>query len=145
MNNNTDILTRIQEKAKQEIDEKIGIYSEKCLQEYQIQLSEVVNQIKSSIFESHKVILNNDIEYLGLYPINKEDVIYCEVTGKPLQHKEVVFYKEGYGYIASEEVDQRDIDEGNVFYTSIGYEDVERKALRPIKYIEEKKIEHEEI
>lgn len=74
-------------------------------------VSEVVNQINSSIFESHKEILNNDIEYLGLYPINKEEVIYCAVTGNPLQHKEIVFYKEGYGYIASEKVDQRDIDD----------------------------------
>lgn len=49
-----------------------------------------------------------------------------------------MFYKEGHGYIVSEKVDPKDIEDGNVYFTTIGYEDVEEKRIAPIQYIEEK-------
>nr|WLE91142.1 hypothetical protein GGBNIMDK_00173 [Bacillus cereus] len=49
-----------------------------------------------------------------------------------------MFYKEGHGYIVPEKVDPKDIENGNVYFTTIGYEDVEEKRIAPIQYIEEK-------
>jgi hypothetical protein len=99
---------------------------------------EAVNQINQSISEAHKETLRGDVEYNGLYPVDENEVVYCETTGKPLQQDEEVFYKEGHGYIVPEKVDPKDIENGNVYFTTIGYEDVEEKRIAPIQYIEEK-------
>lgn len=99
---------------------------------------EAVNQINHSISEAHKETMQGDVEYKGLYPVDENEVVYCEKTGKPLQQDEEVFYKEGHGYIVSEKVDPKDIEDGNVYFTTIGYEDVEEKRIAPIQYIEEK-------
>ncbi|MGH0685999.1 hypothetical protein [Bacillus mycoides] len=99
---------------------------------------EAVNQINQSISEAHKETMQGDVEYNGLYPVDENEVVYCETTGKPLQQDEEVFYKEGHGYIVPENVDPKDIENGNVYFTTIGYEDVEEKRIAPIQYIEEK-------
>ncbi|OWT48570.1 hypothetical protein [Bacillus sp. K2I17] len=99
---------------------------------------EAVNQINHSISEAHKETMQGDVEYQGLYPIDENEVVYCEMTGKPLQQDEEVFYKEGQGYIVPEKIDPKDIENGNVYFTTIGYENVEEKRIAPIQYIEEK-------
>lgn len=106
---------------------------------------EAVNQINHSISEAHKETMQGDVEYKGLYPVDKNEVVYCEMTGKPLQQDEEVFYKEGHGYIVPEKVDPKDIENGNVYFTTIGYEDVEEKRIAPIQYIEEKNYQDGEI
>ncbi|BCD02906.1 hypothetical protein BC30048_p2081 (plasmid) [Bacillus cereus] len=96
-------------------------------------LRETLNHINHSISESHKDIMNGDIEYKGLYPVDESEVIYCEETGKPLEQDEEVYHKEGYGYIVPEKVNQQDIENGSVYFTTIGYQDVEEKSLAPIQ------------
>lgn len=81
----------------------------------------------------HNDIMNGDIEYKGLYPVDESEVIYCEETGKPLEQDEEVYHKEGYGYIVPEKVNQQDIENGSVYFTTIGYQDVEEKSLAPIQ------------
>ncbi|AWC30964.1 hypothetical protein R6231_14255 [Bacillus cytotoxicus] len=97
-----------------------------------------LNHINHSITEAHRNVMDGDVEYQGLYPVDENEVIYCEKTGKPLEQDEEVFYKEGKGYIVPEKVDPKDIKNGNVYFTTIGYEDVEEKRIAPIQYIEEK-------
>ncbi|MFA2561920.1 hypothetical protein ABR780_26305 [Bacillus cereus] len=97
-----------------------------------------LNHINQSITETHRNVMNGDVEYQGLYPVDENEVIYCEKTGKPFEQDEEVFYKEGYGYIVPEKINPKDIEDGNAFYTTIGYENVEEKRIAPIQYIEEK-------
>lgn len=97
-----------------------------------------LNHINHSITEAHRDVMNGDVEYQGLYPVDEKMVIYCEKTGRPLEQDEEVFYKEGHGYIVPEEIEQKDIEDGSAYFTSIGYEDVEEKRLAPLRYIEEK-------
>ncbi|PGX11835.1 hypothetical protein [Bacillus sp. AFS033286] len=104
-----------------------------------------LNYINHSITESHKKVMNGDVEYQGLYPVEEADVIYCESTGKPLQQDEEAFHIEGHGYVVPEEVNPKDVAEGNAYYTTIGYEDVEEKRIAPIHYVEEKKYEDGEL
>ncbi|AGE81717.1 hypothetical protein P4159_00365 [Bacillus thuringiensis] len=84
-----------------------------------------VNHISHSITKSHNEIMNGDVEYQGLYPVNENMVIYCESTGKPLQQDEAAYHFEGYGYVVAEEVSP--------------------EKLAPIRYMEEKKIEDGEL
>ncbi|MGA4465937.1 hypothetical protein ACPA2L_25355 [Bacillus bombysepticus] len=102
---------------------------------------EAVNHISHSITKSHNEVMNGDVEYQGLYPVNKDMVIYCESTGKPLQQDEAAYHFEGYGYVVAEEVSPEEIEDKDAYYTTIGYGDVEEKRLAPIRYMEEKKIE----
>ncbi|MFF2343737.1 hypothetical protein [Bacillus mycoides] len=106
---------------------------------------EAVNHINHSITKSHKEIMNGDVEYQGLYPVNEDMVIYCESTGKPLQQDESAYHFEGYGYEVAEEVSPEKLEGKDAYYTTIGYEDVEEKRLAPIRYMEEKKIEDGDI
>ncbi|MFJ1106761.1 hypothetical protein [Bacillus albus] len=106
---------------------------------------EAVNHINHSITKSHKEIMNGDVEYQGLYPVNEDMVIYCESTGKPLQQDEAAYHFEGYGYVVAEEVIPEEIEGKDAYYTTIGYEDVEEKRLAPIRFIEEQKIEEGEV
>lgn len=89
---------------------------------------------------ANEKVLQNDIaskeetiEFKGLYPVDESEVIYCEETGKPLEQDEEVYHKEGYGYIVPEKVNQKDIENGSVYFTTIGYENVEEKSLAPIQ------------
>ncbi|MFB5561839.1 LPD25 domain-containing protein [Bacillus cereus] len=89
---------------------------------------------------ANEKVLHNDlaskeetIEFKGLYPVDESEVIYCEETGKPLEQDEEVYHKEGYGYIVPEKVNQKDIENGSVYFTTIGYENVEEKSLAPIQ------------
>lgn len=95
---------------------------------------ETLNHINHSIEESHKEVMNGDIEYKGLYPVDETEVIYCESTGKPLQQGEEVFHIEGYGYTVAEAVNPQDLEIEDSYYTTIGYEDVEEKRLAPIRF-----------
>ncbi|HDR7646142.1 TPA: hypothetical protein QCX74_003338 [Bacillus mycoides] len=106
---------------------------------------EVVNHISHSITKSHNEIMNGDVEYQGLYPVNEDMVIYCESTGKPLQQDEAAYHFEGYGYVVAEEVSPEEIEDKDAHYTTIGYEDVEEKRLAPIRFMEEQKIEDGEV
>lgn len=106
---------------------------------------EVVNHISHSITKSHNEIMNGDVEYQGLYPVNEDMVIYCESTGKPLQQDEAAYHFEGYGYVVAEEVSPEEIEDKDAYYTTIGYEDVEEKRLAPIRFMEEQKIEDGEV
>lgn len=99
---------------------------------------QTLNHINHSITEAHRGVMNGDVEYQGLYPVDETEVIYCEKTGRPLEQDEEVFYKEGSGYIVPEEIEQKDIEDGSAYFTSIGYENVEEKRLAPLQYIEEK-------
>ncbi|MEK5304454.1 hypothetical protein NSQ69_27210 [Bacillus sp. FSL R10-2201] len=106
---------------------------------------EAVNHINHSITKSHKEIMNGDVEYQGLYPVNEDMVIYCESTGKPLQQDESAYHFEGYGYVVAEEVSPEKLEGKDTYYTTIGYEDVEEKRLAPIRFMEEQKIEDGEV
>ncbi|AFU17188.1 hypothetical protein MC28_D139 (plasmid) [Bacillus thuringiensis MC28] len=106
---------------------------------------EAVNHISHSITKSHNEVMNGDVEYQGLYPVNEDMVIYCESTGKPLQQDEAAYHFEGYGYVVAEEVSPEEIEDKDAYYTTIGYGDVEEKRLAPIRYMEEKKIEDGEL
>lgn len=97
-----------------------------------------LNHINHSITEAHRGVMNGDVEYQGLYPVDENEVVYCEKTGKPFEQNEEVFYKEGYGYIVPEKIDPKDIEDGSAFYTTIGYENVEEKRIAPLQYVEEK-------
>lgn len=97
-----------------------------------------LNHINHSITEVHRDVMNGDVEYQGLYPVDEHEIVYCEKTGKPFEQDEEVFYKEGIGYIVPEKINPKDIEDGSAFYTTIGYEDVEEKRIAPIQYIEEK-------
>ncbi|QWH04007.1 hypothetical protein EXW52_28090 (plasmid) [Bacillus mycoides] len=99
---------------------------------------EAINHINHSITKSHKEVMNDDVEYQGLYPVDEDMVIYCESTGKPLQQHEAAYHFEGYGYVVAEEVSPEELEDKDAYYTTIGYEDVEEKRLAPIQYIEEK-------
>ncbi|MEB8740574.1 hypothetical protein P4H13_26690 [Bacillus cereus] len=104
-----------------------------------------VNHISHSITKLHKEVMNGDVEYQGLYPVNEDMVIYCESTGKPLQQDEAAYHFEGYGYVVAEEVSPEELEGKDAYYTTIGYEDVEEKRIAPIRYMEEKQIEDGEI
>ncbi|MGE6592250.1 hypothetical protein ACQKFU_22315 [Bacillus mycoides] len=106
---------------------------------------EAVNHINHSIAKSHNEVMNGDVEYQGLYPVNEDMVIYCESTGKPLQQDEAAYHFEGYGYVVAEEVSPEGLEGKDAYYTTIGYGDVEEKRLAPIRYMEEKKIEDGEL
>ncbi|AZJ24401.1 hypothetical protein CT694_33460 (plasmid) [Bacillus wiedmannii bv. thuringiensis] len=106
---------------------------------------EAVNHISHSITKSHNEVMNGDVEYQGLYPVNEDMVIYCESTGKPLQQDEAAYHFEGYGYVVAEEVSPEGLEGKDAYYTTIGYGDVEEKRLAPIRYMEEKKIEDGEL
>ncbi|PEM55450.1 hypothetical protein [Bacillus wiedmannii] len=106
---------------------------------------EAVNHINHSIAKSHKEVMNGDVEYQGLYPVNEDMVIYCESTGKPLQQDEAAYHFEGYGYVVAEEVSPEEIEDKDAYFTTIGYEDVEEKRLAPIRYVEEKQVEDGDI
>ncbi|MGI8362899.1 hypothetical protein [Bacillus cereus] len=106
---------------------------------------EAVNHINHSIAKSHNEVMNGDVEYQGLYPVNEDMVIYCESTGKPLQQDEAAYHFERYGYVVAEEVSPEELEGKDAYYTTIEYEDVEEKRLAPIRYMEEKKIEDGEI
>ncbi|MFE5392685.1 LPD25 domain-containing protein [Bacillus thuringiensis] len=107
---------------------------------FQNSVSLALNVINHRISTAHKEVMNNDIEYKGLYPKAESEVIYCQETGKPLQHDELVFRVDGPGYkdgyIVGEEASYKglDLDDGNgyCYYTTIEYEDVEEKILAPI-------------
>ncbi|HFJ9274444.1 TPA: LPD25 domain-containing protein [Bacillus cereus] len=107
---------------------------------FQNSVSLALNVINHRISTAHKEVMNNDIEYKGLYPKSESEVIYCQETGKPLQHDELVFRVDGPGYIdgyiVGEEASYKglDLDDGNgyCYYTTIEYEDVEEKILAPI-------------
>ncbi|QWI25548.1 hypothetical protein EXW34_30650 (plasmid) [Bacillus mycoides] len=106
---------------------------------------EAVNHISHSITKSHNEIMNGDVEYQGLYPVNEDMVIYCESTGKPLQQDEAAYHFEGYGYVVAEEVSPEELEGKDAYYTTIGYGDVEEKRLAPIRFMEEQKIEDGEV
>ncbi|MEC2389806.1 hypothetical protein BK717_28455 [Bacillus thuringiensis serovar malayensis] len=106
---------------------------------------EAVNHISHSITKSHNEVMNGDVEYQGLYPVNEDMVIYCESTGKPLQQDEAAYHFEGYGYVVAEEVSPEKLEGKDAYYTTVGYEDVEEKRLAPLRYMEEKKIEDGEL
>ncbi|PFO65968.1 hypothetical protein COJ83_18445 [Bacillus cereus] len=125
--------------------ECISPYIEESYFNFNHSVFNVVNHINHSIAKSHKEVMNGDVEYQGLYPVNKDMVIYCESTGKPLQQDEAAYHFEGYGYVMAEEVSPEELESKDAYYTTIGYEDVEEKRLAPIRYMEEKKIEDGEI
>ncbi|AFU17091.1 hypothetical protein MC28_D042 (plasmid) [Bacillus thuringiensis MC28] len=104
-----------------------------------------VNHISHSITKSHNEIMNGDVEYQGLYPVNEDMVIYCESTGKPLQQDEAAYHFEGYGYVVAEEVSPEKLEGKEAYYTTIGYGNVEEKRLAPIRYVEEKQVEDGDI
>lgn len=97
-----------------------------------------LNHINGSITKAHRDVMNGDVEYQGLYPVDENEIVYCEKTGKPFEQDEEVFYKEGYGYVVPDAIDPKDIEDGSAFYTTIGYENVEEKRMAPIQYVEEK-------
>ncbi|MGK8608716.1 LPD25 domain-containing protein [Bacillus thuringiensis] len=107
---------------------------------FQNSVSLALNVINHRISTAHKEVMNNEIEYKGLYPKSESEVIYCQETGKPLQHDELVFRVDGPGYkdgyIVGKEASYKglDLDDGNgyCYYTTIEYEDVEEKILAPI-------------
>uniref|UniRef100_UPI003F49495C hypothetical protein n=1 Tax=Bacillus multifaciens TaxID=3068506 RepID=UPI003F49495C len=60
-----------------------------------------INAINSSIEETHKEIMKTDIEYKGLYPISEDEVVYCEISGKPLEQDEEAYYQEALGFCST--------------------------------------------
>ncbi|EJQ36024.1 hypothetical protein IEE_05500 [Bacillus cereus BAG5X1-1] len=108
-------------------------------------VGQALNEINYAISMAHKEVMHGDVEYKGLYPVDEAEVVYCESTGKPLQQDEEAFHIEGHGYVVPEEVNPKDVEEGNAYYTTIGYEDVEEKRIAPIQYVEEKKYEDGEL
>ncbi|PFB88602.1 hypothetical protein [Bacillus thuringiensis] len=125
--------------------ECISPYIEESYFNFNHSVFNAVNHISHSITKSHNEIMNGDVEYQGLYPVNEDMVIYCESTGKPLQQDEAAYHFEGYGYVVAEEVSSEELKGKDAYYTTIGYEDVEEKRIAPIRYMEEKKIEDGEI
>ncbi|PGU11392.1 hypothetical protein [Bacillus thuringiensis] len=125
--------------------ECISPYIEESYFNFNHAVFNAVNHINHSITKSHKEIMNGDVEYQGLYPVNEDMVIYCESTGKPLQQDESAYHFEGYGYVVAEEVSPEELESKDAYYTTIDYEDVEEKRIAPIRYMEEKKIEDGEI
>ncbi|MGE9856128.1 LPD25 domain-containing protein, partial [Bacillus sp. AF62] len=99
---------------------------------FQNSVSLALNVINHRISTAHKEVMNNDIEYKGLYPKSESEVIYCQETGKPLQHNEEVFHVEGHGYTVAEEASFKGLDKEDGYYTTIEYEQVEEKILAPI-------------
>ncbi|MDA2520040.1 ArdC-like ssDNA-binding domain-containing protein [Bacillus cereus] len=99
---------------------------------FQNSVSLALNVINHRISTAHKEVMNNDIEYKGLYPKSESEVIYCQETGKPLQHNEEVFHVEGHGYTVGEEASFKGLDKEDGYYTTIEYEQVEEKILAPI-------------
>lgn len=99
---------------------------------FQNSVSLALNVINHRISTEHKEVMNNDIEYKGLYPKSESEVIYCQETGKPLQHNEEVFHVEGHGYTVAEEASFKGLDKEDGYYTTIEYEQVEEKILAPI-------------
>ncbi|MDY0853883.1 LPD25 domain-containing protein [Bacillus thuringiensis] len=99
---------------------------------FQNSVSLALNVINHRISTAHKEEMNNDIEYKGLYPKSESEVIYCQETGKPLQHNEEVFHVEGHGYTVAEEASFKGLDKEDGYYTTIEYEQVEEKILAPI-------------
>ncbi|PEQ70251.1 LPD25 domain-containing protein [Bacillus thuringiensis] len=99
---------------------------------FQNSVSLALNVINHRISTAHKEVMNNDIEYKGLYPKDESEVIYCHETGKPLQQNEEVFHVEDHGYTVAEEASFKGLDKGDGYYTTIEYEHVEEKILAPI-------------
>ncbi|MEK4620501.1 LPD25 domain-containing protein [Bacillus sp. FSL K6-0273] len=99
---------------------------------FQNSVSLALNVINHRISTAHKEVMNNDIEYKGLYPKSESEVIYCQETGKPLQHNEEVFHVEGHGNTVAEEASFKGLDKEDGYYTTIEYEQVEEKILAPI-------------
>ncbi|MEW9184314.1 LPD25 domain-containing protein [Bacillus mycoides] len=99
---------------------------------FQNSVSLALNVINHRISTAHKEVMNNDIEYKGLYPKDESEVIYCQETGKPLQQNEEVFHVEGHGYTVAEEASFKGLDKEDGYYTTIEYEHVEEKTLAPI-------------
>ncbi|PRT14603.1 LPD25 domain-containing protein, partial [Bacillus wiedmannii] len=99
---------------------------------FQNSVSLALNVINHRISTAHKEVMNNEIEYKGLYPKSESEVIYCQETGKPLQHNEEVFHVEGHGYTVAEEASFKGLDKEDGYYTTIEYEQVEEKILAPI-------------
>ncbi|XMA23618.1 ImmA/IrrE family metallo-endopeptidase (plasmid) [Bacillus bombysepticus] len=99
---------------------------------FQNSVSLALDVINHRISTAHKEVMNNDIEYKGLYPKSESEVIYCQETGKPLQHNEVVFHVEGHGYTVGEEASFKGLDKEDGYYTTIEYGHVEEKILAPI-------------
>ncbi|WP_144573046.1 LPD25 domain-containing protein [Bacillus cereus] len=99
---------------------------------FQNSVSLALNVINHRISTAHKEVMNNDIEYKGLYTKSESEVIYCQETGKPLQHNEEVFHVEGQGYTVAEEASFKGLDKEDGYYTTIEYEQVEEKILAPI-------------
>ncbi len=99
---------------------------------FQNSVSLALNVINHRISTAHKEVMNNEIEYKGLYPKSESEVIYCQETGKPLQHNEEVFHVEGHGYTVAEEASFKGLDQEDGYYTTIEYEQVEEKILAPI-------------
>lgn len=99
---------------------------------FQNSVSLALNVINHRISTAHKEVMNNDIEYKGLYPKSESEVIYCQETGKSLQHNEEVFHVEGHGYTVAEEASFKGLDKEDGYYTTIEYEQVEEKILAPI-------------
>ncbi|MCU5357153.1 ArdC-like ssDNA-binding domain-containing protein [Bacillus cereus] len=99
---------------------------------FQNSVSLALNVINHRISTAHKEVMNNEIEYKGLYPKSESEVIYCQKTGKPLQHNEEVFHVEGHGYTVAEEASFKGLDKEDGYYTTIEYEQVEEKILAPI-------------
>ncbi|ARO21800.1 hypothetical protein B2J90_30885 (plasmid) [Bacillus tropicus] len=125
--------------------ECISPYIEESYFNFNHSVFNAVNHISHSITKSHNEIMNGDVEYQGLYPVNEDMVIYCESTGKPLEQDEAAYHFEGYGYVVAEEVSPKELEGKDAYYTTIGYENVEEKLLAPIRYMEEKKIEDGEL
>ncbi len=86
---------------------------------FQNSVSLALNVINHRISTAHKEVMNNEIEYKGLYPKDESEVIYCQETGKPLQHNEEVFHVEGHGYTVAEEASFKGLDKENGYYTTI--------------------------
>uniref|UniRef100_UPI003CCA38CE LPD25 domain-containing protein n=1 Tax=Bacillus cereus TaxID=1396 RepID=UPI003CCA38CE len=99
---------------------------------FQNSVSLALNVINHRISTAHKEVMNNEIEYKGLYPKSESEVIYCQETGKPLQHNEEVFHVEGHGYTVAKEASFKGLDQEDGYYTTIEYEQVEEKILAPI-------------
>ncbi|MBY0133942.1 LPD25 domain-containing protein [Bacillus cereus] len=99
---------------------------------FQNSVSLALNVINHRISTAHKEVMNNDIEYKGLYPKDESEVIYCNETGKPLQQDEEVFHVEDHGYTVAEEASFKGLDKEDGYYTTIEYEQVEEKILAPI-------------
>lgn len=104
-------------------------------------VSQTINTINHSITTAHKEVMMGDVEYKGLYPLNEDEVVYCEITGKPFEQGEEVFYQEGFGYCSTVEFEScnkkltpEDVQSENAYYTTVEYEDVEEKTMSTIEY-----------